>query len=451
MLELSRSGRRSLLKFGALIFALGIGLGCGNTTQECEAPELTTAEPADVTTQVLQTIAEIAYASYLDSLESAKVLSDAIDDLIADPSYETMRAARGAWLDAREPYGQTETFRFQSGPIDDLQDDGTFADGEGAEGRINAWPLAEALVDYVQDLGDPNATTSPFPPLSSDPMDPPQIVNNIISDNAGDTSVITKDFIASYNAIDGDDERAVATGYHAIEFLLWGQDLNEEESGAAGGNRPWQDYLPVDPPGGDPACEDLTCDARAAYLQVAMELLIEDLQRVVDAWAPNTPGNYRETFVEGGNDTIATVMSALREFGEGELGGERMQAALNAQSQEDEHSCFSDNTHRDVLLNALGMANIILGRYEGATAVSGKGLYDLLVESDQTAAADALRDATAEVMARVRDIDDEVRVSGIRFDQLLNQGIDQPELVAAITALVDQAETVEDAERALGL
>ena len=49
--------------------------------------------------------------------------------------------ARKAWLAAREPYGQTEAFRFYGGPIDDAK---------GPEGRINAWPLDEAYIDSVK-------------------------------------------------------------------------------------------------------------------------------------------------------------------------------------------------------------------------------------------------------------------------------------------------------------
>jgi len=46
--------------------------------------------------EVLDTYADIAQAGYEDSLTTAKALQEAIDALIADPSQETLDAAREA-------------------------------------------------------------------------------------------------------------------------------------------------------------------------------------------------------------------------------------------------------------------------------------------------------------------------------------------------------------------
>ena len=70
----------------------------------------------------------------------------------------------------------------------------------------------------------------------------------------------------------GDIEANVATGYHAIEFLLWGQDLNGTGPGA--GKRPATDYRRANCTGGN-------CDRRAAYLKAATDLLVSDLEEMV--------------------------------------------------------------------------------------------------------------------------------------------------------------------------
>ena len=46
-----------------------------------------------------------------------------------------------------------------------------------------------------------------------------------------DASKITPEFLSGTLQEAGDIEANVATGYHAIEFLLWGQDLNGTKAG----------------------------------------------------------------------------------------------------------------------------------------------------------------------------------------------------------------------------
>ena len=86
---------------------------------------------------VVKTYADIAAAGFSDSLSSAQALQAAVDALIATPSDETLKAAKAAWLASRVPYQQTEVFRFGNPIVDDW------------EGRVNAWPLDEGLIDYV--------------------------------------------------------------------------------------------------------------------------------------------------------------------------------------------------------------------------------------------------------------------------------------------------------------
>src|SRR3546814_5050781 len=101
---------------------------------------LTVSNPAQAAVDkaaVATTYADIAQAMYEDSLATAKALDAAIDALVAEPSAETLDAAKAAWLAARNPYQQTEAYRFGNAIVDDW------------EGKVNAWPLDEGLIDYV--------------------------------------------------------------------------------------------------------------------------------------------------------------------------------------------------------------------------------------------------------------------------------------------------------------
>ena len=82
------------------------------------------------------------------------------------------------------------------------------------------------------------------------------------------TKAITPALIADLNEVGG-SEANVASGYHAIEFLLWGQDLNGTNAGA--GERPYTDYVVGE------GCSNGNCARRAEYLQAASSLLIQDL------------------------------------------------------------------------------------------------------------------------------------------------------------------------------
>ncbi|MEM9489966.1 MAG: imelysin family protein [Myxococcota bacterium] len=363
---------------------------------------------SDVTAQqVVDQYAAIVYANYVDSRDDAVALKDAIDAFVAAPSEAGFDAARQAWLDSRDPYGQTEAFRFYAGPIDD---------DNGPEGQLNAWPMDEVYVDYVE--GSPEA--------------------GIVNDTTID---ITKEAIAGLNeGADGnifdtpnfDPEKAVATGYHTIEFLLWGQDLNVDGPGA----RPYTDYL-VDGEATAP-----NGDRRGQYLQIAAELLVDDLNYLVDAWAPDAD-NYRSQFVSGDtDDALRSILTGIGVLSKGELAAERMDNALDTLDQEDEHSCFSDNTKRDFEMNALGIKNVYTGTYG---TLSGPSVDDLLRQTD-SALADEMTDLLATTETAIAAIPNPVdQAIAVRESDGWNA------INAAVMALFDQGDKIVEVGAALGL
>jgi putative iron-regulated protein len=298
-----------------------------------------TSQAADITNSaVLEQYSNIVYASYSDSITAAREMQSVINAFLAAPSEDSLAAARKAWLAAREFYLPTEAYRFYSGPIDDAQ---------GPEARINAWPIDESYIDYVK--GKAKAG----------------IINN-------PKMAITKDKLKSLNEKGGEEN--VSTGWHAVEFLLWGQDFNPKGPG----DRQFTDFVDGKAP---------NADRRRQYMQVVTELMIEDLEYVAKQWAPSE-ANYRNRFVAGDKESLKKALTGLGVLTRGELAGQRMEVAMDTQNQEDEHSCFSDNTHRDIIGDVVGMQNVWEGRYtskDGKT-LEGASLKALVAQKNPAAA-----------------------------------------------------------------
>lgn len=353
----------------------------------------------DSTADAVATYTEGVHASYDASLASATEMDAAIDAFVADPNDDTLAAAKQAWLDARDDYGVTEAFRFYGGPIDNEDD--------GPEGLINAWPMDEAYVDYVE--GDPEAG------IVNDPESYPTI----------DAAMLT-----DLNEAGG--ETNISTGWHAIEFLLWGQDLNEDGPG----DRPVSDY--VDAP---------NADRRAAYLATASDLLLTHLQGLVDAWAPDTDGNYADEFLAlDADEAMTMIITGIGELSRGELAGERMNVAYTERSQEDEHSCFSDNTTADIVANARGIQMVLEADYPGVDG--GTSVLDSIRDSDSDLADQLVEQVQASVAA--------VEAIPAPFDQHLRDGVPDSDpgrasVLAGIVALEAQTPTIVEAADSMGL
>jgi putative iron-regulated protein len=395
---------------------------------------------------VIKSNANIAYASYSDSLISAIALKNSIDALVAAPTVQNFTDAKQAWLDAREPYGQTEVYRFRNGPIDFVDEDkGT----EGPEGAINAWPLGEALIDYISTSPAVNGNAFQEDGTSK------ALSSNIIADTVTYATInkATVQGLTNKN----EDERNVTTGYHAIEFLLWGQDLNldlgssQATRDATAGQRPVTDFNVSGgcTSGVANAQADEICTRRGQYLQVAADILIDDLTPVVNAWEPNVGAHYKK-FVEGGDTSLAIILEGMGRLSYGELAGERINVALTTDSQEDEHSCFSDNTHRDIYLNAKGVQNSFNASYTriDGEVIKGASIYDLLLTEGFPELANKLRGSLEATMSAAAVIDTKAK-SGTPFDVLIQEGVAQENVIAVIKALVTQTDDIEEAIKSL--
>ena len=391
-------------------------------TMILSAPASAALEP------VTQTYVAIAQSAYEDSLVSARAMRQAISAFLEAPSDATLERARSAWVEARVPYQQTEVYRFGNAVVDEW------------EGKVNAWPLDEGLIDYVDTewYGSQSEENTFYTA---------NIIANPMLTVAGrtiDATTIDAGLLRSLHEVD-EVEANVSTGYHAIEFLLWGQDLNGTGPGA--GRRPFTDFMT----GAD--CTGGNCDRRGAYLMAATDLLIADLEDIVAAWGPDGAAT---AALEGLSATgqVAVMLTGMGSLSYGELAGERMQLGLMLHDPEEEHDCFSDNTHNSHYDDARGIHNVYHGRYRriDGSVVEGPSLAGLVrsAAADLDAEMRARLDATAAAMQRMKDTADS---GAMAYDQMLGES--NPEGNALVSdvvgALEAQTRVIERIAVALGI
>lgn len=338
--------------------------------------------------------ANIVYAAYGVSIRSAERMQDAVDGFLENPTQARLATARKAWLSARDDYIVTEPFRFYGGPIDDPK--------SGPEGLINAWPMDEVYIDYVR--GEPRA--------------------GIVNDKAAYPK-ITEAVIVEANEKGG--ETNISSGWHAIEFLLWGQD----RSATGPGTRPAADYTTAP-----------NAARRARYLHLTTDRLLSDLRSVREPWSPG--GAYRKTFLADPDKALTNMLRGIGTLNSHELAGERMAVALESTEQEDEHSCFSDNTNADVLNDLKGIRMVYMGEGEG---VSGGVSLDALVREVDPQLAAELRSKLEKTVSAAQNFP-------ATFERMISAPAGSPEhkaLADEIAAIEDQGTDLAEAAEALGV
>jgi putative iron-regulated protein len=344
---------------------------------------------------MLTQYSEIAFASYSDAAAAARRFEQAVSAFVAEPSPEGLEATQRAWSEARAPYVQTEVFRFYDGPIDRV------------ELLVNTWPIDENYIDGS--------------------VEPQQGIVNLVEKYP----VLDKPLLVSLN--EKESEKNVSTGFHAAEFLLWGRDT----SSTGPGQRSALDFS-----GNDEA------KRRGAYLKVVSELLVEHLSQVAAEWAPGRPNNYRARFLAlPPSEALGLVLKGFGTLTGPELAGERLTVAYETKDQSNEHSCFSDTTHADVIANVLGMENVCLGRYVkvDGSEIRGLGLCELLSRADS--------ELGARLRGEVTDSLTAARAIPAPFDQAILGADEAPgrkSVDRTIRALEKQAETLGRAASALG-
>ncbi|WP_420427664.1 imelysin family protein [Algiphilus sp.] len=294
--------------------------------------------------EVLDSYRAVAHAAYAESHARAVTLAQRVEDLVAAPGPDTLAAARQAWRAARVPYSQSEGLRFGNWFVDEW------------ETRVNAWPVDEGFIDYVAD-GYAASEANRHSRLSV--VTAPAVT---IGGRTIELEPLSWAKLEGLHAL-SDHESNVATGFHTIEFLLWGQDLHGHTPGA--GERPWTDYSRdaatcTDGPRRAPLAH---CQRRGAYLITSAHYLAHQLTLMRARWA-DAEGSYGDRLVRGdAKEGLRRALFGLASMSGEELASERMQVALMAGSPEEEQDCFSDDTHQSLYFNAVGIENLYRGRF----------------------------------------------------------------------------------------
>jgi len=259
-----------------------------------------------------------------------------------------------------------------------------------------------------------------------------------------DTTVVTKELLSQKLHEALGVEANVATGYHAIEFMLWGQDLNGTNAGA--GARSVTDFDTEN-------CSNGNCARRVHILQVLSDLLVDDLNEMVAAWSQGGQAQTdlaSKTTQEG----LSVVFTGLGSLSYGELAGERIKLGLILHDPEEEHDCFSDNTHNAHFYNQIGMLALYNGRY---TRTDGSIIEGTSIADYVSAKAPEQAKLIAQRMEETRAAMDLMRINaeenGIAYDQMLgaNNEAGNAIIQTVVDTLVAQARALEAGVVALGL
>jgi putative iron-regulated protein len=384
------------------------------------------AAPTPRPSDVLTNYGDIAHAMYEDSLIAAKSLQTAVNAFLADPTPAKLAAARAAWKAARIPYLQSEGFRFGNAVVDQW------------EGEVNSWPLDEGLIDYVAPSYGTSSDENPLYTLNV-------IAHKQIRIGAKqlDASILDKKLLRQLQQAQG-VEANVATGYHAIEFLLWGQDLHGTGPGA--GERPASDYDVK-------ACTHANCDRRAQYLKAATDLLVEDMAEMTADWAAGGKAR-KELAAKGPDGGLSTILTGIGSLSYGEMAGERMKLGLILHDPEEEQDCFSDNTHNSHYYDELGMTEIWRGAYTriNGAVVHGASFRDYVMAKSPDIAK-RMDERMADALAKIKRIKDTGDSGKMAYDQMIAKGnaAGNKMVQDAIDALIAQTRADEAVVAALGL
>ena len=373
---------------------------------------------------ILLNYSNIAEAKYKDALTLAKKMHRSIELFMKDPSESNFNKVKDSWLEARTVYQQTEVFRFGNPIVDDW------------EGKVNAWPLDEGLIDYVD--------TTNYYPTENDFSNFNVIANKKlkVEGELVDASIINTNLLSSKLHEIGGNEANVAIGYHAIEFLLWGQDLNGTKSGS--GNRTYTDFDLNN-------CTNDNCDRRREYLIAASQLLIEDLQYIHSVWSPK--GKARQDLLNDKKNGLKRILIGMGSLSYGELAGERMKLGLMLHDPEEEHDCFSDNTHNSHYYNVVGINNVFLGKYKNldGKVVTGPSISSLLGEVDY----DLNKKTKKSIKNTLKSMKKIVKSAnkGVTYDMLIAEGNEKGNKLIqnAVDSLIKQSKNIELAAVALNI
>ena len=116
------------------------------------------------------------------------------------------------------------------------------------------------------------------------------------------------------------------------------------------------------------------------------------------------------------------MLTGMDSLSYGELAGERMTRGLLLHDPEEEHDCFSDNTHNSHYYNVIGIQNVYLGRYkridvtimQGPSPADFVKITDAVTDGRMRSSLAAAVEAFAAIVTRAELVE--------AYDQMIGEG-----------------------------
>ncbi|GIL38218.1 imelysin family protein [Roseiterribacter gracilis] len=346
----------------------------------------------------LAAYAQLAAESYAQAATESERLKRAVDEFLKTPSDAALNEARAIWVNARPSWLRTLAFRFAQGPVDVVD-----AKAGSPARRIDAWPIDDSSIDYVE--ANPTAG----------------LIN--------DTKVaLTRDELIKRSLAEG--RSGAVLGWHAVEFLLWGQDM----APYAPGQRAYTDFL----------AGQVNNDRRRAYLKLATDQLVDDLKAVAAAWDAKAKQSYTARFLLlSQREALSNTLTGLARTAYAEIAGRAIATPLDSGDQRDESSDASDTSDRDISFALRGIRAVWTG--EAPTGTQRAGFDQLVARVDPALA--------ARVTATLHRAENAVAAIEVPFDRTITAPVDsamRQKAEAAITALRALGTTLREAGTRLG-
>ncbi|WP_411823124.1 imelysin family protein [Leptospira sp. 'Mane'] len=359
----------------------------------------------------LKTYANIAEKNYSDAYTAALSLQTKVNSFVANPTQTGLNELRTEWRKARVSYLQTEIFRFSNGPIDNKEVvfETISGDSKEIEPLVNAWPLDESYNDYL-------------------------VTNGIVSKAALLPANEQEEATADEPT---ESAKHVSVGWHAIEYTLWGKD-NAGSNAVTAGQRPLADFV-----------SNANFANRKTYLKSSTDLLVDHITILKKQWSSTDTNSYYYKFTKDADGkSLDSVLRGIAKFAYGEWGGERMSGAASG-SQEEEHSCFSDNTKNDFYYDATGFENIFNGTYSGSSVSPGIGLGAILTSEEKST---TLKNITNAKLFCLNEYDEDPSLNQVCPNGTISYRFDQ--VIVASAAGTTQhtifTETIQTSVKAIG-
>jgi putative iron-regulated protein len=257
-------------------------------------------------------------------------LQSSIHTLIDDTSDESLNSSKQAWLNTHSTYELTTLHRYFATQLLDEQNSLALMQ---LQYQINHWPIIPGYIDYVDGYPDSG------------------IVHDI---NVNLDSDSLREQHGSF------DVSEVSLGFHVIEFLLWGYDIDSVA-------RPAADFYAVLELSPEEmvqgySLEQLSNNRRRLFLTVVVDTLVEDFQTLQSLWLTETPSIRQHIESISATELVVILADSMSAMLTEELLLRSLYPMLNGDFVESIQSPYSRSTQNAVSSQLSGLERLLLER-----------------------------------------------------------------------------------------